>query len=136
MNFYNKISLLLALFVGVIIFCWSAVPGFEGSPGFNLLPIIYHVGIFFLLGSFLFLAAWDNFKESSILIVILISLAYAASDELHQFFVPNRGCSITDFGIDSFGILISLGFVLFFRLFRKKRILNKLTSFCKKPRHF
>ena len=37
------------------------------------------------------------------LIVIAIAAGYAATDELHQAFVPNRGPSLSDVGLDTVG---------------------------------
>lgn len=34
-----------------------------------------------------------------------IAIAYAVSDEIHQYFVPGRACRITDVGIDAGGAL-------------------------------
>lgn len=39
---------------------------------------------------------------------LLFSPLYAASDELHQSFVPGRSCSLADWVADSIGILTSL----------------------------
>ncbi len=47
----------------------------------------------------------DTF-ERWMLLAGIFSLAYAATDELHQFFVLNRGAKITDVGIDGLGILL------------------------------
>jgi len=47
------------------------------------------------------------------------SLAYAASDEMHQSFVPGRDMSIMDWLADAIGILIS-GYVYYKRVFRSK----------------
>lgn len=41
-----------------------------------------------------------------------IGTLYAATDELHQFFVPGRGPLLADVGIDSFGVLLGLLFFL------------------------
>jgi VanZ family protein len=40
--------------------------------------------------------------------VVLMSAAYAATDEFHQSFVPTRGASVRDVGIDTCGTLIGL----------------------------
>ncbi|MBU4076921.1 MAG: VanZ family protein [Euryarchaeota archaeon] len=47
------------------------------------------------------------------------SLVYAASDEVHQSFVPGREMSIMDWLADAAGILIS-GYVYYNRVFRSK----------------
>ncbi len=42
---------------------------------------------------------------------IVYSFLYAISDEIHQYFIPDRACQITDMLIDLFGII--LGFLLY-----------------------
>ncbi len=37
-----------------------------------------------------------------------IGSVYAASDELHQMFVPGRSCQLTDIMLDSFGVLVGV----------------------------
>lgn len=45
---------------------------------------------------------------------VLLPLAYAFSDEIHQLFVPGREGKFLDVGVDLVGILLA---VLFFHLF-------------------
>ena len=49
------------------------------------------------------------------------SIAYAASDEFHQLFVPGRGCLITDVAIDSTGALIGIAVVAAIAFFLSRR---------------
>lgn len=44
-----------------------------------------------------------------------IAVAYAVTDELHQYFVPGRACMLTDVGYDALGALVGvlLGSVCF-----------------------
>lgn len=44
---------------------------------------------------------------SAILLAILITSAYGASDEFHQRFVPNRSCDVADWIADTFGGFIA-----------------------------
>lgn len=70
-----------------------------------------------------FAFAWFP-KESLKRIVFLagaFSLAYAASDELHQFFVPYRGAKITDVLIDGGGILLVAAVLFIFGHYRKEQ---------------
>ena len=39
---------------------------------------------------------------------MLVGALYAASDEFHQSFVPGRGPSIIDVGIDSLGVFTGI----------------------------
>lgn len=51
--------------------------------------------------------------------VIVISLTFAASDELHQFFVPRRDCSLGDWLADAFGTLLVVMLLRFLYLHRR-----------------
>lgn len=58
------------------------------------------------------------------LIALVICLAYAVSDEIHQYFVPGRSCELSDVFIDFSGsvlgiILISI-ILIFFRNIKAK----------------
>lgn len=39
---------------------------------------------------------------------LLIGVIYAVSDELHQYFVPGRGCAVRDMLIDSAGVAVGI----------------------------
>ncbi len=45
------------------------------------------------------------------------SLAYAASDEMHQSYVPGREASLMDWVADVFGVLIS-SYIYYFKMFK------------------
>jgi VanZ family protein len=44
-------------------------------------------------------------------VALLVTLAYALSDELHQAFVPGREFSLLDLAVDAAGALAALGLV-------------------------
>jgi VanZ family protein len=46
-------------------------------------------------------------KIKILIIPIILSAAYAFSDELHQSFIPGRKATLVDIGFDSIGIIIS-----------------------------
>ena len=74
-----------------------------------------------------FIADWFS-KESYKRILLLagvFSLAFAVSDELHQFFVPHRGAKIADVVVDAGGILLIAG-VLF--ILEKWKTRKRVTS--------
>ena len=50
---------------------------------------------------------------------VLISLAYAFTDETHQLFVPGRGGNLRDVLIDSIGICTAFYIINRFRLWKK-----------------
>jgi VanZ family protein len=103
--FYAATTLLIA----IIIFYASTITGTGlESPKFNL-SVIYHFGIFFMFTFFLTLLLKDKrLNKKKILIILLISLVYALSDEFHQLFVPGRFASIADALIDLGGSICSI----------------------------
>ena len=46
--------------------------------------------------------------KKQILYALTISILYAASDEFHQSFVPGRGPSIIDVGVDTGGAIVGI----------------------------
>ncbi|MEA2020586.1 MAG: VanZ family protein [Patescibacteria group bacterium] len=60
----------------------------------------------FGLKPFFFRLFWELFVPKKLLAAILITVIYAAADELHQCFVPTRVCSFWDFFFDSFGAVV------------------------------
>lgn len=103
--FYLTITLIIA----VAIFLVSSISSFPTvSTGFDL-STIYHFGVFFMFTFFLTLTLTNkrlNYK--TILIILLISLAYALSDEFHQLFVPGRFADIKDLLTDFAGSICSV----------------------------
>jgi VanZ family protein len=69
----------------------------------NLLRWSAHYLEFFVL--FLMLAVWPLRLRP--LIALIITVAVGAADEGHQYFIPDRSCSLVDFGIDSLGAATS-----------------------------
>lgn len=53
-------------------------------------------------------------------ITLLFCIFYAASDEIHQLFVPGRSGQITDVGIDSLGAFLGVVFSLLFIICKKR----------------
>lgn len=56
----------------------------------------------------------------SIGLALLISVLYAVSDEIHQFFVPGRGPGVWDVFIDSVGVIVGIGVYLGFSRIKHK----------------
>lgn len=78
------------------------------------------------LGFFVF-AFTDTFRikrKNAILISLAFSSLYALSDEIHQYFVPERACRLTDVLLDSFGALCGI-FMFIAVLEIIKRLKNK-----------
>jgi VanZ family protein len=104
-TFYAIVTLLIAL----EIFLFSSIPSPIGEyVRFNL-ATLYHFGVFFMFTFFLTLTIrGKKIGNKTILIVLLISLFYAMSDEFHQLFVIGRFASIEDILIDFAGSLLSI----------------------------
>lgn len=62
----------------------------------------------YLLGGILiwgYINTFDIATKRKIIISIIIGVAYAAFDELHQYFIANRSAKIFDVCIDSLGVI-------------------------------
>jgi VanZ family protein len=125
---HYALSYALTILIAIFIFYISSKPFYKGAPGpeFFLKPYLYHFGIFALLAFFfsLSLIKGNNRMKSLILIAILFAIAYGILDELHQFFVPNRSCSIDDFVTDSTGIISAAVFYISNLIWREKKRLS------------
>lgn len=76
-----------------------------------------HFTVYLVLGTLVSRALIKNkFKGDIFLVSFLICTIYAATDELHQLFVPGRGCQLKDVFIDSSGAFVG---ILFYRIFRE-----------------
>ncbi len=72
----------------------------------------------FLMCNFLF-ALKDKLKP---ILSILLSCAYALTDEIHQIFVPDRACQLSDFAVDSAGIVLGVAvFCILNTIINRKR---------------
>ena len=70
-----------------------------------------HFIVYFVLGMLVFNAAKTLSKQKNnrlALISIIICIVYAASDELHQAFVPGRSAQLTDVLLDSIASIIGV----------------------------
>ena len=60
-------------------------------------------------------------KKLNILLAVSGTAVYAASDELHQKFVPGRSCEARDMLIDTGGIVMGTIILAIFHIIRKKQ---------------
>ena len=97
----------------LVILCLSSIPG-KNIPRVNIPQIdkLVHFSEYFILGlltarAFLGTAANISLAKTIILSIIVISL-YAAFDEWHQNFIPDRTCDIFDFSADFIGLSIGV----------------------------
>jgi VanZ family protein len=105
----KRFYLIMTLLVAAVIFFSSTIQTTAGEKtGLNL-ATLYHFSVFFMLIFFLSLTLINKrLDRKTIFIILLISLIYALSDELHQLFVPGRFCSLKDVLIDFIGSLCAL----------------------------
>jgi VanZ family protein len=104
---------------------WAAVIfGISSLPG-SIVPFstpfqldkLFHAGIFFVLCYLLNRALFDQSRFPSLsnyhlVISLLVVIAYGASDEIHQIFVPGRDPDFYDALADSLGGLACTWYLL------------------------
>ena len=103
-----KISFIFAVLIAIAMFYISSLTfgGIGEKGGTNLLAVLYHILAYFFLALFLGFALIKGKYKSLFVIVILFSIFYGITDEIHQYFVPGRSASISDVGLDSIGIML------------------------------
>jgi VanZ family protein len=90
-----------------VIFTLSAIPNLKTNLEQDfLLRKIAHMVEFAILTGLLYRAISAYGGPSAGWFAFVFALFYACSDEIHQFFVRGRHCSLKDIGIDAIGILI------------------------------
>ena len=113
------LSYLFAIFIGIFIFYISSKSFLGGSPGPDIpfKSYIYHFSIFALFNLFLFIAITKGKINNTLMLffVFFLSISYAISDEIHQYFVQGRYCAYSDALLDSIGILFSGIFYIFIK---------------------
>ena len=120
--------ILPAILMSVAIFIASSIPQDQlNIPDFEWSDKILHLMVYFVYGLSLISAIqtlMKNKAEKQIkLTVIVFGLMFAASDEIHQFFVPGRFMEIEDWIADAVGVLVSLIFYKKIEIYIEK--LNK-----------
>ena len=118
----------LILWMGMI-FAFSSMPG----SGSNIEPPRWyvlerkgaHVFEYAVLTLLAFRFMRSRYLQESFGRVVLLSAAfslmYAATDELHQFFVFGRGAKMADVMIDGGGILLMTAVLFLFRRWSRKK---------------
>ena len=121
---HNRVSWLITILIAIIIFYISSLIFPKGiSVGFPWKSIAYHFYAFLFLSAFLLISLTKGKNKKLILLSIILTIIYAISDEIHQFFVPGRYFAISDILTDSAGILFA---ALIYILLRYKEF--KLTN--------
>ncbi len=102
----------------VLIFYLSSLSSVGISLSFDSNSLSLHAIEYSILG-FLLCRAFSNSKYQSkaLLLSIILSIFYGATDEIHQMFVPFRTATLLDLSADSLGSMI--GAFAYFKLFRR-----------------
>ena len=134
-----KLHIFITIAIMVFIFIQSALPGHvsgaESSFFVSMLHELTHVDFdvlslivrktahfteYLILGISLAVNVmdWRKSKEADLSTFALwrtawlIGTIYAVTDEIHQYFVPERACAVTDMLIDSAGVAVGVGIML------------------------
>ena len=99
------------LIYAILIFYLSSIPGEDIPVVFKYQDVFLHIieyAAFALLLSRAIKAYYPRLSLSRrFLAVLVFSFLYALSDEFHQFFVPQRYCSMLDLIYDAMGIVVA-----------------------------
>ncbi len=112
------------LLFAVLIFVLSSIPDLDAPDlGFDFNDKIYHLMEYLIFGFLLSRSGRDfrdRVKYPLFVMVLFAGTLYAASDEIHQYFVPGRECDVRDFAADVAGIVLGFaGYWIIARHFRK-----------------
>ncbi len=107
MKLIQILSIFGAILTAVIIFLLSSI-SHDPAPQIEIpfKSIAYHFIIFFILALFLAMS-FKSPQKYTLLAMSFLAIGYAVTDEFHQLFVPGRVASITDWLIDSIGVVIA-----------------------------
>ena len=90
-----------------------------------------HFSEYFILGVLCFLVA-NTFKKRKfyvrIVSAVIFAVVYAASDEIHQYFVPGRACRFGDICIDTAGSVLAIVLLVLIVGAKKKRKSGELNA--------
>lgn len=92
---------------------------FNGSLNLEEFSVIFttpirklaHFSEFALLGMLSYLNIIEYTSKRTIGLSIILSFIYSITDEVHQYFVPGRYCSIIDIFIDACGAIVGIIFI-------------------------
>ncbi|PJA29765.1 MAG: hypothetical protein CO189_01365 [candidate division Zixibacteria bacterium CG_4_9_14_3_um_filter_46_8] len=118
-----------ALLYAILVVCLSSIPqltapniGFE--PGDKVLHFIEYF-IFAILWYKALTIALGGRKIPIYKVLLIYGVVFAALDETHQYFVPNRDMDFWDFLADFAGLLSWIGILAIWRKARKKSAIRK-----------
>ncbi len=81
-----------------------------------------HFGIYAIFGMSMYLlfSRYNIKAKYKFFVPVIICVIYAASDEIHQYFVPGRSCELRDVLIDSAGILSGILIICLIKSIKRK----------------
>lgn len=98
------------------LFTQSSIPG-DKIPDLEFLThdklihfFIYTIFAFAIFRAVRYQQRFPLLAKHSYLTTFIVVALYAASDEVHQYFVPNRSCSLFDWFADCLGAITYLAF--------------------------
>jgi VanZ family protein len=101
-----------AIACAAVIFILSSVPRLPSPPG-GMTDKHAHALAFGTLALAcihgLLAGRWRNLTAPTLLVAIVMTVAYGASDELHQAFVPGRTADLEDLLADALGAVVAGG---------------------------
>ena len=110
------------LIAGVIWFLssQSTLPQPKGILGWDKLQHFLAYGALGVaVGLWAFPVFWKRRPVLALLLTILVSSAYGAIDEFHQYFVPGRDCNVWDWIADTLGAFLgALALMIGMRIFK------------------
>lgn len=113
---FIKLWVPVAIWAGGI-FLFSSISGLETGLEYDfVLRKLAHIFEYFILTFLLYRAFKGSFNMNPWRLYIysgVFALLYAISDEIHQYFVLSRNCSLGDVLIDALGII---GFFIFIKI--------------------
>jgi len=113
----QKFSLAKFMFYWIPVLIWmgciflaSSIPGSNIPSLFSHQDIVFHAGVYAVLGILFKRALKNQFSSIGatklIVFTVLFGLIYGFTDEFHQYFVPYRNADIFDLFIDVVGTLL------------------------------
>ena len=110
------------------------IPGFSGfTPAVQLAMVpdfqyiirkMAHIFLYMVLGGLCMMSMFQYPMRMKIQAIIAtsIGIVYAATDELHQFYVDGRGAKVMDVALDAVGVFVGVALVLvIYRILRNRK---------------
>lgn len=107
------------------IFSLSHLPGTAFPPLFPLADILAHIVLYAILGLTMYRAissTWGTLSRVMGCAGVLLTVAYGALDELHQWYVPGRRSELADLAADGVGALIGVLLYTGYRRYRARHV--------------